>query len=356
MTHEINNNAVDNDISFNKIEGKRGCLGVITLHRAKAHNALSLAMCIAIYQQLLCWQVDDDIKAVWLESSIDKVFCSGGDIKQLYLNKDSLEESLRFFQYEYALNELIFHYPKPFISMWNGIAMGGGLGISQHGHFRLATKKLIWAMPEVSIGFFPDIGAGYFFSRLQNHMGLYLGLTGHRVGFEDALELGLATHTVAENDMASIKQALVDCDWTDNGAESVTDVLASFQRKPATGLLQQHATAIEKCFSYDSIEQCLTILKQTNELQPWGQEVAGHIRSQCLLSIAITFQHIKRSTHFTFLQVMQQDRRICRYFLDQPCLYEGVRAAMIDKDRNPQWPDYSLLSDTYSNFKDLFRW
>ena len=163
------------DISFHKIDGACGSTAVITLHRMKAYNALTLDMCIAMYQQLLLWQVDDDIKAIWLESSVDKVFCAGGDIKQLYLNRNDIEKSLNFFQYEYTLNELIYYYPKPFISMWDGIVMGGGLGISQHGRFRIATNNLRWAMPEVSIGFFSRYWRGIFSFTFVVSYGLLFG-------------------------------------------------------------------------------------------------------------------------------------------------------------------------------------
>jgi len=182
------------DVLFDEV----GVLGIITLNRPHALNALTLEMTICIHQQLNEWALNKNIKAVIIKSVEGRAFCAGGDIRQIY-EQHKLSASLPkkdFFWHEYKLNHCIYHYPKPYIALMNGITMGGGAGISVHGSHRVVTENFVFAMPETGIGFFPDIGATFFLSRCPDETGIFLGLTGTRINAGDVLTLKLATHYV----------------------------------------------------------------------------------------------------------------------------------------------------------------
>ena len=181
---------IKNDILFNIVAGNVGDLGVITLNRPTALNALTKPMCTAINKQLCAWAVDSAIKAVVIRGMGERAFCAGGDVRAIYDNGIAkISDSQDFFDNEYRMNHSLFHFPKPYIALLHGIVMGGGLGVSVHGSHRVAAENVVMAMPETGIGFYPDIGGSYFLSRCPGKTGLYLGLTGARVTARDALFL-----------------------------------------------------------------------------------------------------------------------------------------------------------------------
>lgn len=191
------------NVLFNRLNGEQGDVGEIYLNRPNALNALTLDMCQAIHHQLLAWQADTTIKAVIIRGN-GRAFCAGGDLKSLYYNKEDIGHSLEFFRAEYRLNLAIHHFPKPYIAFLDGITMGGGAGISLHGSHRVATEHFEFAMPETGIGFFPDVGSGYFLNKCPGKSGYYLGLSGEKINAPDAMMLSLIGYYVPSDQINKI--------------------------------------------------------------------------------------------------------------------------------------------------------
>jgi enoyl-CoA hydratase len=309
---------------------KRGRLGLLTLNRPKALNALDHGMIRGITAQLQAWAVDDGITAVAIRGEGPRAFCSGGDIRAvqqaMVAGSDSGFELLAD---EYRMNALIGAYPKPYIALIHGICMGGGAGVSVHGKYRLADASLSFAMPETGIGFIPDVGASYFLSRLPDEMGLYLGLTGSAIGLDDALEFGLMTHAVAQQDFEAVITALAE------GRD-----FAPFVRKRAPGVLAPHRKRIATLFSASSVEAILERLDRDGSA--FAGEAASTIRTRSPTSLKLVFQQLREGRALNLEQCLAMEFRLANRVLPSHDFREGVRAALVDKDRNPKWQPSSL--------------
>lgn len=345
------------DILFERVDGANGSLGVITLNRPQALNALTQTMCIQLHEQLNAWKDDDAIKAVVVEGAGDKAFCAGGDIKQIYDNgPGKAEESSRFFWHEYRMNHAIYHFPKPYIALLDGITMGGGCGVSMLGSHRVGTERLMLAMPETGIGFFPDVGGSFFLSRLPHHMGTYLGLTGQRIRAADAQFCALTTHTISSDSIASVKAALVDADYAKEPFAAVDAILQSFQVIQETSELERHYALIDAVFSKASVAAILDALEQGVDSVncDFIDRALKSLRTKSPTSILVCFEQLKRARHMDFDAVMQMEFSLAWHLIEKPDFYEGVRAAIVDKDRKPVWQpkDFSLITD--SEIQDCF--
>jgi enoyl-CoA hydratase len=218
------------EVLFDEYEGKDGNLGIITLNRPEVLNSLNHDMIEAMHKQLIQWATAAHIKAVIIKAVPGRAFCAGGDIRLTYDRcKKHDPAAAEFFQDEYQLNRCIFHFPKPYIALLDGITMGGGVGISIHGSHRVATEKLLFSMPETGIGFFPDVGGTYFLPRLPGNTGIYLGLTGARIHSDDCVALGLTQHKVASEQLSQLIAALAQQSFGANANEAVTQVIQQFQ-------------------------------------------------------------------------------------------------------------------------------
>ena len=328
-------NSNSQDIIFSKI----GNIGHIRLNRPKALNALSMDMCKALRNQLKQWQVDDQVKAVIIRGAGDRAFCAGGDIRQLYHNgKPKMKASAEFFHHEYQMNATIFHFDKPYISLLDGITMGGGAGVSMHGSHRVATERLLFAMPETGIGFFPDVGAGFFLTRCPGKVGYYLGLTGDRINAADALQSGLATHVVSSERQADLVQALTEADLSTDAFTRVSQIIDTFVAETDPPQLSNHQRQIADCFAGDSMEDILLRLEEDNS--EWSLSVIKTLQSKSPTSLKVTFEQLNRARRMEFDDIMKMEFNIACQFLHTPDFFEGVRAAVIDKDQSPQWrPD-----------------
>src|SRR4051794_32811722 len=231
---------------------RRGAAGLVTLNRPQALNALTHAMVLELSRALDAWADDPAVTRIVVTGAGERAFCAGGDIRHLYdLGKAGRhEEALRFWRDEYPLNVRIKRYPKPYVALIDGIVMGGGVGISLHGSHRVAGDRYQFAMPEVGIGFFPDVGATYALPRLPGATGTYLALTGERVRAADALALGLATHAVPSAGLGALREALC-------AGEPVEEALASASRDPGEALLARERLVIDACFSGASVAEIL---------------------------------------------------------------------------------------------------
>jgi enoyl-CoA hydratase len=315
---------------------KRGVLGLLTLDRPKALNALTHGMILAVKEQLEAWANDATVKAVAIRGAGDRAFCAGGDIRAVQQAAlAGRDDGALLLRDEYQMNALIGAYPKPYIALIHGICMGGGAGVSVHGRYRLADASLDFAMPETAIGFIPDIGASYFLSRMPDETGMYLGLTAQRIGQGDALATGLMTHAVAAADFEAVIARL-------SQGESVEKAIAAFVKKAAPGPLWEHRRRIATIFSANSVEAVLERLDR--DAGDFARETAQVIRTRSPTSLKLVFRQLRLGAQLDLRQCLAMELRLAVRLLKGHDFREGVRAALVDKDRNPKWAPESLAA------------
>ncbi len=317
---------MSNDILFEE----RGKVGLITLNRPKALNAISIEMVRAMTLALDQWAASETIRAVIILGAGGKAFAAGGDIQRLYefMSAKDMSYPIEFFAEEYRLNQKIKRFPKPYISIYNGIVMGGGVGVSVHGSCRIATDATILAMPETGIGFFPDVGGTYFMPRLNGGLGNYMALTGARLDGGDCVTEGLADHYIKVGEIDSLIYALVDSD-------NIGATIKEMSVHPPIG---KHATIrneIRSCFNHSSIEEVIRSLEKNDT--EWANSQLNTIRQKSPLSVAVTWEQLRRGATLDFEQCLQLEYRIALASCQTGEFREGVRALLIDKDNTPQW-------------------
>lgn len=318
-------------------------VGVITLNRPGALNALNADMVAALHGALDAWE-DLQLDAVVINSSNSRSFCAGGDIKkirELVLRGDGSDGDA-FFATEYEFNHRLATYPAPVVSLIEGLCLGGGLGLSAHGRFRVVTETAVMAMPETAIGFFPDVGATHFLSRLPGAIGMYLGLTGHRMDYRDALYCGLATHFVPAERLGDLVELLEEA-----AGRPVAQVIADgCTRPPDTGgHLSEHRAEIDWCFgagSLDGIRQRL--LAQDND---WSRSVCHLLRGASPQSLETTYGLLSLGSQLSLQQGLAVELHLAGIVIRSDDFAEGVRAALVDKDRNPVWSSDPAMPFTH---------
>lgn len=317
---------------------RRGVAGVVTLNRPHALNAITHGMVLEMRRALDEWVADPAVTRVVVAAAGERAFSAGGDIRHLYdLGREGRhEEALRFWRDEYPLNVAIKRFPKPYVSLIDGIVMGGGVGVSLHGSHRVAGERYQFAMPEVGIGFFPDVGATYALPRLPGETGTYLALTGERVRTADALALGLATHAVPSAAFAEIRDALI-------AGEPVDATLARFARDPGEAPLAPERALIDRCFSATSVPAILSRLDEAaTQSSAFATKAAATIRTKSPTSLVIALEQMRRGRKLEFEDAMRTEFRIVSRIVKGADFYEGVRAAIIDKDGAPRWRPATL--------------
>ncbi len=337
------------DILFEEIEGKNGDIGLITLNRPQALNALDHAMFKMLHEYLTIWQEKPSIKAVIIKAVEGRAFCAGGDVKSVYekrLNKENNIED--FFKDEYAVNRMIYHYAKPYISFLDGITMGGGAGVSIHGSHRVATERMSFAMPETTIGFFPDIGASYFLARLTHKIGFYLGLSGDRIAYNDAFDLRLVDVVISSDNQHQLLQTLVDADLPTK--QAVTRIIKDFSIQVPPSDLLKHKDVIQRCFSHPSVEKIIEALESSTE---WCKNLAINLKTKSPMSLKVTLQELLRGEKLDFDACMDMEYVMMQHFLKSHDFLEGIRAVLIDKDKKPVWQD-SLSEVREDNVLEYF--
>ncbi|MDQ0327237.1 enoyl-CoA hydratase [Rhodopseudomonas julia] len=322
----------DDDI---RIE-KRGRLGLISLDRGRALNALNLDMVQAMLSALSAWRDDDEVAHVAIRSLDEKAFSAGGDLHRLWeagfwAKVEGGPLPLTFFQEEYRLNHLIKTYPKPYIALVDGIVMGGGFGVSVHGSVRLAGERINFAMPEVGIGFFPDVGATHFLPQMPYSVGTYLALTGSRIGRADCLWSGIATHAVPARRFDALIEGLV----REDDHRRVVEEYAQAPEEERSALADD-AELIEDTFSASSIAEILARLAAKPEWER-GQKALQAIGRMSPTSLAIALCQMRLGRQMDFAEAMRLEYRIVNRILAGEDFYEGVRAQLIDKDHAPRW-------------------
>jgi enoyl-CoA hydratase len=325
------------DIRFER----RGPLGLVTLDRPQALNALTMEMCQAFNEQLDDWSRDQEVEAVLVRGAGERAFCAGGDIRAIW---DSGHGdgvlAARFFQIEYGLNRRVFTFPKPYLALIDGVTMGGGVGVSVHGSHRIACEATLFAMPETGIGFFPDVGGSYFLPRLAGRLGLYLGLAGARLKAADCLYGGIATHYVERDRHDELIERLADATWSGDRRAVVEDALAAVAGDPGPAPLAEHRTAIDRCFAGASVETIIEALRA--ESGDWAEKTLKTLERASPTSLKITFEQLCRGAALDFDGAMIMEYRMSQACLARHDVLEGIRAVVVDKDNAPQWDPPSL--------------
>jgi enoyl-CoA hydratase/carnithine racemase len=315
-------------------------LGLITLNRPKALNALTHGMILELEKVIPGWEKDPKVKAVVLRGAGDRAFCAGGDVTNLYREStDPKGGTLRrdFFYDEYIVNRRIYRYAKPWISLIDGIDMGGGVGLSVHGSHSVASEKFMFAMPETTIGLFPDVGGGYFLTRLQGALGTFLALTSHRLKIADGVWAGIVDAHVPSARMNDLQAALGAADLSGPDANrKVHAVIDRFKADPGLPTLPAMMPDIDRCFSAESVSEIETKLKKQGG--EWADKQLAALLKLSPLAMAITLEQLKRCANRSF-----EDSMTIEYRMSQACMrpdhdfFEGVRALLIDKDQKPKW-------------------
>jgi len=323
--------STDSDIQFEV----RGRAGFVTLNRPQALNALTLPMIEAMDARLAAWATDPAVDAVVARGAGDRAFCAGGDVRAIWqAGKDGDALTRDFFRAEYRLNRRIKVFAKPYVALIDGITMGGGVGVSVHGSHRVATERTLFAMPETRIGLFPDVGASHFLPRLEGKLGLYLGLTGARLRAADALYTGIATHYVDGARLPELEAALAEVLAGGAGAD-VDAALAGFTSDPGPAPLAEHRAAIDRCFASVTVEGIIAALE--DEGGDWAETALKALRAASPTSLKITVEELRRGARLEFDGSMSMEFRLSQACLARHDSYEGIRAAVIDKDNAPQW-------------------
>ncbi|XP_042375937.1 3-hydroxyisobutyryl-CoA hydrolase 1-like isoform X1 [Zingiber officinale] len=320
-----------------------GSTRVLTLNRPRQLNALSFPMIMELLKKFVAYEKDPNVKLLILKGK-GRAFCAGGDVAAVAHSviEGNWTLGAHFFWNEFILNYLIATYRKPQVSILDGIVMGGGAGLSIHGRFRVATEKAIFAMPETSLGLFPDIGASYFLSRLPGSFGEYVGLTGARLDGPEMLACGLATHFVPSMKLALLEEALAKVDTSDHF--SICSVIDRFSNnvpvKESSAF--KSLDVIDKCFSKETVEEILSSLEleAVNAADEWIKGAIQSLKKASPMSLKITLRAIREGRTQGIGQCLIKDYRLCCHILRKEAskdFFEGCRALLVVKDKNPKW-------------------
>ena len=322
---------------------RRGAAGIVTLNRPRALNALTYGMIRALRAQLDQWADDAAVTRVVIQAAGERAFCAGGDIRYLYdLGQSGRhDEALRFWGDEYRLNTAIKNYGKPYIALIDGIVMGGGVGVSVHGSHRVAGDRFQFAMPEVGIGFFPDVGATWFLPRMPGELGAYCALTGERFGIADACAGGLATHRIASARFPALLEGLA-------GTVPVDAVLAAFAEPAGEGPILARRAAIDRLFAGHQVERIVAALEREAASggadAAWAGKTAATMRTKSPLSLKLALALVRRGGGWDFETCMRAEFRLVSRVIQDHDFYEGVRAVIVDKDNQPRWQPATLAA------------
>lgn len=333
---------------------RKGDKGVITLNRHKALNAINLDMGRTMANQLRSWDSDNDIKMVMIKSSSEKAFCAGGDVKTI--STGGKEGGMRFFRQEYTLNNLIGSLSVPYVALVDGIVMGGGVGLSVHGNFRVVTEKALFAMPETAIGLFPDVGASNFLNKLPGSLGLYFGLTGERLKGRDLFKAGIGTHFIPSDKIKTLEDELMRIEKPD--LLKIDRVLVKYQqqweddyRKEFT--LKPHIGRINSVFGQaNSVEDIMKGLEKDNS--EWARKHLEILSRMSPTSLKLTFEQLKRGKSMTLSECLKMEFRMAARVLEGTDFYEGVRAVLVEKDNKPNWNPAKLEDVTDAQIQAYF--
>ncbi|MGN6376788.1 MAG: enoyl-CoA hydratase/isomerase family protein [Sphingomonas sp.] len=310
---------------------REGRIGRIRLNRPKALNALNTAMCVAMATALEEWRGDLAVEAVLIDHAEGRGFCAGGDIRMVAESgKTDGVEARRFFFEEYRLNHRLFTYAKPVVAVMDGITMGGGDGISLPARVRIATENTRFAMPETGIGLFPDVGGGWYLSRLPGRIGQYLALTGHRLNGAECRALGLATHYLPSDALAQAKELIAD------KPQAIDAALEPLAVEPPEAPILAHREAIDRLFAADTLEEVVAALEADGGEWATAQLATLRTKSPQTMKVALRLLYDGGLMH-NFADEMRQEYAVASRVVQRHDFIEGVRAVIVDKDNAPRW-------------------
>jgi enoyl-CoA hydratase len=336
-----------------------GHAGIISLNRPGAIHALTLDMVHAMTDALVNWQKIRKVKCVIIDHAEGRGFCAGGDIA--FLRNSALNDGgvsgRKFFHDEYQLNHLLYTYPKPVVAFMDGVTMGGGVGISQPAHFRVATPNTRFAMPETGIGLFPDVGGGWYLSRLEGRVGAFLALTGARLDGAECLELGLATHYLPTEALDEAKARIASED-----VERIDGILGTLSETAPEARIVANLFDINRHFASDKFEDILASLEADDS--DWAVKELATLRSKSPQTCKVALRQLAESTKLEdFSDNMAMEYRIGSRVLTRPDFAEGVRAVIVDKDNAPKWDpatpagvNRALLDAIFAPLPDAEEW
>lgn len=323
-----------------------GGVGLLTLNRPKAINSLTHAMVIAMDQVLTEWEHDGDVETVLIRGAGDRGLCAGGDIVAIYHSaRGDGTEAREFWYDEYLLDRHIRRYAKPVIALMDGIVMGGGVGVSAHGSVRVVTDTTKMAMPEVGIGLIPDVGGTMILSRAPGLVGIHAALTGEPFAGADAIAMGFADHLVPHDKLAEFTDAVI--------ADGVDAALSSYAAEPPTSPVLAHRKWIDDCYAGHTVEDIVAALRG-HDAGP-ANDAANLIATRSPVSVSVALEAVRRAGKLDTLEdVLRQEYRTSCGALRSHDLVEGIRAQVIDKDRNPKWSPASLAAVTTGDIESYF--
>jgi enoyl-CoA hydratase/carnithine racemase len=359
MTAQVSSEASSADKLQNDVLAEvRNHIGHLTLNRPSGLNAITLDMVRSLTQQLQAWSDDPQVHAVVLRGAGEKAFCAGGDIRSLYdsfKSGDTLHED--FFVEEYALDLAIHHYRKPVLALMDGFVLGGGMGLVQGADLRVVTERSRLAMPEVAIGYFPDVGGSYFLPRIPGELGIYLGVTGVQVRAADALYCGLANWYLDSAKLAILDQKLDSLQWQESPLKDLQGVLAKLavQRLPDPPLAALRP-AIDHFFGLPDIPSIVEQLQEVTvaDSHEWALNTVHLMQTRSPLAMAVTLEMLRRGRRLPLERCFALELHVDRQWFERGDLIEGVRALIIDKDKNPRWNPPTLHGLDKSHVDSFF--
>jgi enoyl-CoA hydratase len=333
---------------------RRGAAGLVTLNRPAALNTVTRGMVRALAGKLADWESDPAVTRVVIDAAPARAFCAGGDIRAIYElgRAGRRDEALAFFREEYILNTAIKRYRKPYVSLIDGIVMGGGCGLTIHGSHCVAGDKYQLAMPEVSIGFFPDVGATWALPRFPGEIGTWCALTAERLKTADGVATGAATHHVRSDRFPDLRDALC-------GNVPVDAVLSAFAEPRGEGPIAARQATVARLFGGDTVESVIETLDREgasgSEDAQWARDTAATIRTKSPTSLKLALAQMRRGANLSFEDCMKTEFRIVSRIIYDHDFYEGVRALIIDKDNAPHWRPARLEDVGAEAVKRYFR-
>ncbi len=321
-------------------------VGVLTLNRPRAINSLTQGMVTAMDATLSAWAEDEDVRAVVVDGAGERGLCAGGDVVALYHSaKAGGVDARRFWFDEYRLNARIGRYPKPYVALMDGIVMGGGVGVSAHGSVRVVTDTSKIALPEVGIGFIPDVGGTYLLSRAPGSLGLHAALTGAPFSGADAIALGFADHYVQRAHLEEFTAAIV--------ADGVEQAVEAFAEAPPPSILAAQRDWIDECYAGETVDDIVAALRAHQVAH--AHEAADLIATRSPIALSVTLAAVRAAAALdTLEQVLVQEYRVSCASLRSHDFVEGIRAQLVDKDRNPRWSPASLAGVTDADVRAYF--
>lgn len=325
-----------------------GRVGRLSLNRPHALHALTTDMCIQITQALLAWRDDPAVTLVMLDHTGERGFCAGGDIRMLAESGAGDGSAAKaFFRIEYQLNHLIFEFPKPVLTVMDGVTMGGGVGLAAPSRYRVATERTTFAMPETGIGLFPDVGGGWFLPRMPGHIGMWLALTGARIRAADCELIGMATDFIPADQIEAFKRALIA------DPEAVETLLTEFEGDAGRPPLAAHQDEIDRCFGQSSVEGIIQTLEDS--ATEWAQAQVSVLASKSPQTLKVAYRQLcLGGATESFAENMEMEFRIGSRVVCLPDFQEGVRAVIVEKDNAPRWSPAELAGVSEALLDSIF--